>query len=133
MQQGKDRLVPQVKEFIDKHGRNHYRQFFDALAAVPAAKVAAVIARLATGHTSGLKGLGGGLAEWRLDWGPGIRIYVHQDGEKLIVLLAGSDKGDQQKAIAMARALVTEYKTEKRVAGKAAAAAPKSKKVVPTI
>jgi putative addiction module killer protein len=125
--------VKQVKEFIDNHGRNHYREFFDALAAVPAAKVAAVIARLAAGHTAGLKGLGGGVAEWRLDWGPGIRIYVHQDGEQLIVLLAGSDKSDQQKSIAMARALVAEYKAEKRAAGKKASAATKSKNAVPIL
>lgn len=110
--------MPEVKEYIDKHGRNHYRQFFDALVAVPAAKVAAVVARLAAGHTGGLKSLGNGLAEWRLDWGPGIRIYVHQDGHRLVILLAGSHKGDQREAIAQARRLVDEYKVEKKAAAK---------------
>lgn len=59
--------MPQVREYIDQNGHNHYRKFFNALGAAAAAKVATVSAHLATGHTSGLKSLGGGLAEWRLD------------------------------------------------------------------
>jgi putative addiction module killer protein len=90
--------------------------------------VAAISARLATGNTSGLKSLGGGLAEWRLDWGPGLRIYVHQDGDELILLLGGSDKGDQQQAIAQARKLVAEYKMLKKNAGNKAAVAAKARK-----
>ena len=107
--------MPDVKEYIDQSGQNHYRQFFNALPPIPAAKVATVVARLASGHTSGLKSLGGGLAEWRLDWGPGIRIYLHQDGPLLVLLMAGSDKGDQQKTIRQAHDLVGEYKVRKKV------------------
>lgn len=118
--------MPDVREFIDNHGCNHYRRFFNALAAVPAAKVAAVVARMAAGHASGLKGLGDGLAEWRINWGPGIRLYVHQDGGKLIILLAGSDKADQRQTITKARALLVEYRASKAVAGKREAATAKS-------
>ncbi len=71
--------------------------------------------------TSGLKPLGPGLAEWRIDWGPGIRIYVHQDGKDLIVLMGGSGKGGQQAEIKAAALLVTEYKQRKKAAAKAAA------------
>ncbi|UPG93846.1 type II toxin-antitoxin system RelE/ParE family toxin [Luteibacter aegosomatissinici] len=106
--------MPRVREFVDKDGRNHYRQFFSSLATAAAVKVAAVTARLAAGNTSGLKTLGAGLTEWRIDWGPGLRIYLHQDGDDLILLMAGSDKSDQSKAIALARGLVTEYKLRKR-------------------
>lgn len=119
--------MPNVTEYIDRNGHNHYRQFFYALPPIPAAKVATVVARLASGHTSGLKSLGGGLAEWRLDWGPGIRVYVHQDGPMLVVLLAGSDKGDQQKTIRQAHDLVAEYKTRKK-AEKASVAQPQGGK-----
>ncbi|QDE40886.1 type II toxin-antitoxin system RelE/ParE family toxin [Luteibacter pinisoli] len=108
-----------MQEFVDREGRNHYRQFFESLATAAAVKVAAVSYRLAVGNTSGLKGLGAGLAEWRLDWGPGIRIYVHQDGADLILLMGGSDKGDQQKKIDLARDLVLEYKARKKGANRA--------------
>ncbi|MBT2119312.1 type II toxin-antitoxin system RelE/ParE family toxin [Dyella sp. LX-66] len=117
-----------VRDYIDQSGHNHYRTFFNALSAVAAAKVAAISARLATGNTSGLKSLGAGLAEWRLDWGPGLRIYVHQDGDELILLLGGSDKGDQQQAITQARRLVAEYKMLKKNAGSKAPVAAKARK-----
>jgi putative addiction module killer protein len=114
--------MPQVREYQDNNGRNHYREFFNALGPVAAAKVTTIKYRLEDGNTSGLKGLGGGLAEWRLDWGPGIRIYVYQDGGKLLLLLAGSDKSDQAKTITLAHGLVDEIKANKKDAEKAAAA-----------
>ncbi|MGA7440380.1 MAG: hypothetical protein WBW32_19840 [Luteibacter sp.] len=106
--------MPHVQEFIDKDGRNYYRKFVETLGTVAAAKVMAVTYKLTHGNTSGLKSLGAGLAEWRIDWGPGLRIYIHQDGDDLILLLAGSEKGDQQKAIGLARDLVRDYKARKR-------------------
>jgi putative addiction module killer protein len=67
-----------VQEYIAADGRNHYREWFNRLAPLAAAKAAAAVARMAAGNSSGLKGLGSGLAEWRIDWGPGLRLYVHQ-------------------------------------------------------
>ena len=47
--------------------------------------------RLEGGNRSGLKPGGEGVSEWRIDWGPGIRIYL-DDGAKLIILLGGGPK-----------------------------------------
>jgi putative addiction module killer protein len=82
-----------MQEYVDENGHNHYREWFDSVATETATKAAAAVARMAAGSTSGLKGIGPGLAEWRINWGPGIRLYVHQDGKDLIVLMGGSDKG----------------------------------------
>lgn len=30
-----------------------------------------------------------GIGEWKIDWGPGYRIYLAKDGERIIVLLDG--------------------------------------------
>ncbi|WP_266171996.1 type II toxin-antitoxin system RelE/ParE family toxin [Dyella subtropica] len=118
--------MPAVREYIARDGRNHYAEWFNRLGAPAAAKVAGVIGRLATGNTSGLKGIANGLAEWKLDWGPGIRVYVHQDGKDLILLMGGSDKGDQQTEINAAAVLVHEYKERKKEAAKAAKIAVKT-------
>ena len=40
-----------------------------------------------------------GIGEYRLDWGPGYRVYIGKDGEKLIILLGGGAKKGQQKDI----------------------------------
>jgi putative addiction module killer protein len=108
-----------VQEYIAADGRNHYREWFNRLAPLAAAKAAAAVARMAAGNSSGLKGLGSGLAEWRIDWGPGLRLYVHQDGIRLIVMLGGSDKGDQTQEIKAAAKLANEYKERKKATLKA--------------
>ncbi|WP_213949496.1 type II toxin-antitoxin system RelE/ParE family toxin [Luteibacter sp. dw_328] len=118
-----------VQEYVSSDGRNHYREFFNSLAPQAAAKAATAVARMAAGNTSGLKGLGSGLAEWRIDWGPGIRLYVHQDGDQLVVMLGGSDKGNQSAEVTAAATLAAEYKERKKAAAKTAKEASKDAKV----
>lgn len=71
------------------------------------------------GNTSAIKWLGGGISEYRIDWGPGYRMYLAKDGEKLIVLFGGGTKQRQQADIAQAQALHLEYKARKKTAKKA--------------
>ena len=50
-----------------------------------------------------------GIGEYRIDWGPGYRIYLAQDGKSLIVLLGGGTKKRQQKDIKTAKELYKEF------------------------
>ena len=61
-----------------------------------------------------LKGLGGGLSECRLHFGPGYRIYLGRDGDELVILLAGGTKARQQQDIEKARRLWREYRRRRR-------------------
>lgn len=65
------------------------------------------------GNTSNIKWLRG-IGEYRIDWGPGYRIYLAQDGEALIILFGGSTKKGQQQAIEQAVLLHDEYKSRKK-------------------
>jgi putative addiction module killer protein len=56
-----------------------------------------------------VKGIGN-IAEYRIDWGPGYRIYLGRDGDQLIVLFGGGSKRGQRNDIGRARALWEEYK-----------------------
>jgi len=67
-----------------------------------------------SGNLSGAKSVGAGVAEIRLDFGPGFRIYFGRDGESLVVLLGGGSKKRQQTDIEEAQALWAEYKKRKR-------------------
>jgi putative addiction module killer protein len=69
--------------------------------------VATATVRLAMGNTSSVKWLGT-IAEDRIDWGPGYRIYLGRDGEILTVLLGGGTKKNQDADIAQARMLWSE-------------------------
>jgi putative addiction module killer protein len=51
-----------------------------------------------------------GIGEYKIDWGPGYRIYLAKDGLKISVLLGGGGKKRQQKDIDRALALWEDYK-----------------------
>lgn len=55
-----------------------------------------------------------GLGEYRINWGPGYRIYLVQEGSELIILFGGGTKRNQQKDIEKAVKLLQEYKSRKK-------------------
>jgi putative addiction module killer protein len=101
-----------VVEYVREDGSNPYKTWFDALSGQAAAKVATARLRLEIGATSNVKWLGG-IGECRIDWGPGYRIYLAQDGKALIVLFGGGTKQRQQADVGRAKALFAEYKARK--------------------
>ena len=94
-------------------GTNPYKKWFDSLDAQAAAKIAVAKAKLELGNTSNIKWLEG-IGEYKVDWGPGYRIYLAQDGKSLIVLFGGGTKKKQQADIDMAKELLKEYKIRKK-------------------
>ena len=82
------------------HTLIHYRR-------IPTAKarIQARIDRLALGLAGDVKPVGEGISELRIDYGPGYRVYFIRRGDTVVVLLAGGDKGTQDRDIATAFAL----------------------------
>lgn len=70
------------------------------------------IRRLSLGLAGDAKLLGGGIAELRIDYGPGYRIYYASRGATLVLLLCGGDKSRQNADIARARALVAQWEPD---------------------
>lgn len=103
-----------VLEYLDTSGRSPYARWFDGLNAIAAAKVATAIYRLGKGNFSNVKGVSGGVYELRIDFGPGYRVYFGKDGETIVILLGGSTKQDQRRAIAAAAKNWAAYKQGKR-------------------
>lgn len=102
-----------VREYIAPSGKSAYAHWFRRLDAVAAARVATAVYRLSEGNFSNTKGVGAGVFETRIDFGPGYRVYFGKDGETVVILLGGSAKKDQQRAIEQAKAAWAEYKTLK--------------------
>ena len=75
--------------------------------------MSAALYRMGQGNFSNVEGVGSGVFEYRIDFGPGYRIYFGKDGETLVVLLGGSAKKRQQRAIEAARESWKEYKHRK--------------------
>ncbi|MES3041693.1 MAG: type II toxin-antitoxin system RelE/ParE family toxin [Pseudomonadota bacterium] len=103
-----------LQEYIKEDGTSPYQEWFDRLDAQAAAKVAVAKTRMELGNTSKIKWFRG-IGEYVIDWGPGYRIYLAQDGGELIVLFGGSTKRDQQKVIDQAVDLHEEYKARKKL------------------
>lgn len=103
-----------VCEYVDGEGRSAYAEWFSSLNAVAAAKVAAALYQLASGNFSNVKGVGGGVFERRIDFGPGYRVYFGKEGSTLVILLGGSAKQRQQKAIVDAHARWNDYRRRKK-------------------
>lgn len=101
-----------VVEYVREDGSSPYRSWFASLHAQAAAKVTIATLRLEMGNTSRVKWIGT-IGEYRIDWGPGYRIYLARDGDALIVLLGGGTKRGQSADIDRAKALWAEYKARK--------------------
>lgn len=102
-----------IEEYISSEQKNYYSEWFNDLSVEYAAKVAAARARMMAGSFGNVKPIDGTLKEYRIDWGPGIRIYLIQEGDVLIVLLGGGTKSGQAADVKQAKKLRDEYDTRK--------------------
>jgi len=103
-----------VVEYLDRDGHSPYAAWFDGLNAQAATKVAAASTRMSLGNFSKVKGVGSGVYEYVIDFGPGYRIYFGKDGEQLVILLGGGTKKRQQRDIRSAIELWEDYKHRKK-------------------
>ena len=103
-----------ILEYLDGEGRSVFGRWFERLDARAAAKVAIALARLANDNLSSLKGVGGGVMEYRIDFGPGYRIYLGLDGDTIVILLGGGTKQRQQRDIEAARLRWDDYRQRKK-------------------
>ena len=104
----------EIRECIDALGRSPFGRWFDDLDSTAAIKVRTALARMEAENLSGVRGVGSGVLEYRINFGPGYRVYFGRDGDTLIVLLGGGSKRRQQYDIENAKALWQEYKRRKQ-------------------
>lgn len=67
------------------------------------------ITRVESGLLGDWKTVGDGVSEMRVDYGPGYRLYYTRRGQVMVILLCGSEKRDQDRAIKLAKALAKEF------------------------
>ena len=83
-----------------------YAEWFLGLKDVKAkAKIAVRVNRIKAGNFGDCKSLKNGVSELKINSGPGYRVYFGKQGNEIIILIAGSTKANQQKAINKAKIL----------------------------
>jgi putative addiction module killer protein len=105
----------EVREYLAAEGHSPYAKWFNRLNVAAAVKVATAVHRLEQGNFSNVTGVGSGVYEYRIDSGPGYRIYFGKDGNALVILLMGGTKNRQDMDIKEARKLWRDYQRRKRV------------------
>ena len=103
-----------IREYQDVGGRSPYREWFQGLDSEAARKVTKAIYRLGLGNLSNTKSVGGGLFEFRINFGPGYRLYFGREGQQVVILLGGGTKQRQQQDIARALERWSDYRQRKR-------------------
>ena len=99
-----------ILEYLDRQLRSPFALWFEGLNAPAAAKVTAAIYQMAAGNWSNVKGVGHGVFERKIDFGPGYRLYFGKDGETMVILLGGSTKQRQDQVIKAARERWADYR-----------------------
>lgn len=103
-----------ITEYLDTEGLSPFGRWLNQLTAEAANKVTTAVYRLELGNFSNVEPVGEGVSEYKIDFGPGYRIYFGMDGNELLILLAGGSKKRQNKSIVNAKTYWRQYKQRKR-------------------
>lgn len=104
----------EVRYYVESGGSSPFAEWFVSLDATARAKITMAIVRLGQGNLSRVKSVGGGVLEYKIDFGPGYRLYFGRDGDILVILLTGGTKKRQQNDIKSADKYWRDYKNTKR-------------------
>jgi putative addiction module killer protein len=101
----------QIDVYETVRGKLPYLEWECSLAARDRATITTRLVRIRQGNFGDCKPLKGvrGVYEFRIDFGPGYRIYYGMKGKKVILLLCGGDKRTQDRDILKAKAFWVDY------------------------
>src|ERR1017187_5171371 len=107
-----------LRGYIDERGNKRFAQWLEGPDAAAAAKATLALARMEQGNFSKVKGVGSGVFEYgvfeyKIEFGPGYRIYFGKDGDRLVILVGGGTKKRQQEDINTALVRWQDYKQRK--------------------
>ena len=106
--------MARVVHYVAEDGTDYLDEWLQNQDTEIRARVQTRIDRIELGNFGDHKGVGNGVSELRIDFGPGYRVYYGLDNEKLVILLVGGTKKRQARDIKMAQACWKTYQQEKQ-------------------
>ena len=104
----------EIWEYLKPDGSCPFRNWLKSLKDINArARIRVRINRICLGNFGDCKSVGSGVSEFRIDYGPGYRVYFGRVGKKLVLLLCGGSKKNQEKDIKLAKEYWNDYKKRK--------------------
>ncbi len=104
--------IYEIEEYVTTNGKSPFSQWLLKLKDKRAqAKIQARLTRATFGNFGDWKNIKGakGICEMREHYGPGYRIFYSVVENKIILLLVGAEKSDQEKAIEQAQSRLDDY------------------------
>ena len=103
-----------LREYLDGAGHSPFGEWRGNLNVEARRKVTTALYRVALGNFSNVHGVGAGVFECKINFGPGYRVYFGKDGEQIVILLGGGTKQRQQNDIGHALERWEDYKHRKK-------------------
>lgn len=93
-----------LEYYITETGKIPFRDWLESLKDIHArAKIRVALDRIRLGNFGHAKSVGEGVHEFKIDYGPGYRVYYAFSGAAIVLLLLGGDKASQSKDIVRAK------------------------------
>ena len=103
-------MLKTITVYETEDGKQPYRDWLNSLRdKVAVARIRARLDRVEQGNFGDTRSIGSGAHELRFNFGSGFRVYFGQDGDTIVVLLAGGDKSTQVKDIERAQEYWADY------------------------
>jgi putative addiction module killer protein len=102
-----------LQEYITRTGRNPFGEWLQSITdKATRARIRTRLSRLRLGNFGDSRGVGEGVNELRLDFGPGYRVYYGLVGDTIVLLLGGGTKRTQVRDIQAAKRYWQEFQEE---------------------
>lgn len=97
--------------YVTEDGRAPFSEWLASLRDIKTrAKIRVRLDRVSLGNLGDCRGVGDGVQELRIDYGPGYRVYFGQAGTAIVLLLCGGDKSTQANDIERVKRYWSEYR-----------------------
>jgi putative addiction module killer protein len=92
---------------------NHFDRWFSKLKDIRAkARIAVLLKKVEAGNLGIHRSVGDGISEFKLDYGPGYRLYYKRKGNVIILLINGGTKNSQERDIRRAKEIWNEIEED---------------------
>ena len=101
----------ELRIYTTEDGREPFTEWLATLRDSRArAKIRVRLDRVSLGNLGDCRGVGEGVQDLRITYGPGYRVYFGQEGATIVLLLCGGDKRSQTQDIETAHIYWKEYR-----------------------
>ena len=100
----------EIQNYLTADGISPFEEWLNALRDTQArVKIRNRLRRVESGNLGDYRSVGEGVCEFRINYGPGYRVYFGQIGSTIVLLLCGGDKSTQEQDIEKAKEYWSDY------------------------